>query len=82
VIERLRSCKDVPSVANCLLERSLELVNTTLGNIQLMDSKTATLEIAAQRGFHPDFLNFFRQVKAQDGCAFLRRGHLRIVWKQ
>lgn len=69
VIERLRSCKDVPSVANCLLERSLELVNTTLGNIQLMDSKTGTLEIAAQRGFHPDFLNFFRQVKAQDGCA-------------
>jgi|GraSoiStandDraft_16_1057320.scaffolds.fasta_scaffold196236_4 hypothetical protein len=69
VIERLRSCKDVPSVVNCLLERSLELVNTTLGNIQLMDSKTGTLEIAAQRGFHPDFLNFFRQVKTQDGCA-------------
>lgn len=52
-----------------LLDASLELLQADFGTVQLYDSKTATLEILAQRGFSQEFLDHFRRVKVGDGSA-------------
>ena len=54
---------------NYLLNISMALHQTNLGNIQLLDSKTGVLTIVAQRGFKLDFLDHFRTVTTADGSA-------------
>jgi GAF domain-containing protein len=60
-----------------ILEQALELNATDLGNIQLLDERTSALVIAAQRGFGPDFLEYFRIVRLRDNCACGRALRLR-----
>jgi len=67
--KRLEHCADLQALLDCVLSRSLELTDTGLGNIQLMDWKAGHLAIQAQRGFDAEFLRFFCRVKAQDGSA-------------
>ena len=67
--QRLQSCSDIQSVLNCGLALSLELADAVLGNVQLMDWKTGSLTIAAQRGFNDEFLSCFRLVSAGSGSA-------------
>lgn len=69
---RLRSCGDVPSMLDCILDQGLELTGTALGNIQLVNWQAGYLEIASQRGFDDEFLKFFQRVKADDGSACAR----------
>lgn len=69
LFEEFQTCADVQSVLDCVLDRSLQLNVTDLGNIQLMDWKSGCLEIKAQRGFEPEFLNFFKRVAIDDGSA-------------
>ena len=54
------------------LERALELSNSTLGNIQLIDWTRGHLTIAAQCGFREEFLKFFEYVTFFDGSACSR----------
>jgi hypothetical protein len=68
----LGACADIPSVLDCLLNLSLNLVDADFGNVQLVDWKSKCLEIKAQRGFDYEFLNFFERVKVQDGTACAR----------
>ena len=68
----LGACADIPSVLDCLLNLSLNLVEADFGNVQLVDWKSGCLEIKAQRGFDYEFLNFFEWVKLQDGTACAR----------
>jgi hypothetical protein len=56
-------------LANFVLEKALRITGHTLGNVQLVDWRFGYLEIVAQRGFGPEFLNCFRRVKTGDGCA-------------
>lgn len=65
----LRSCTDLASVLARTLDRSLALAGAAHGNIQLMNWRSGFLEIAAQRGFEPPFLQFFARVCADDGSA-------------
>jgi GAF domain-containing protein len=51
------------------LDRALRITNQRLGNIQLIDWKAGYLEIVAQQGFQPDFLDCFRRVTSSDSCA-------------
>jgi len=45
------------------------------GNVQMLEARTRTLRIVAQRGFEADFLEFFAGVRAEGACgkAFLLR---------
>jgi GAF domain-containing protein len=65
-------CADVHSVLDCLLDRSLDLTATSLGNVQLMNWTSGHLDIAAQRGFGPEFLNFFKRVEIEHDSACAR----------
>jgi PAS domain S-box-containing protein len=57
------------------------LLGAEKGNIQLLDPKAETLSIVAQRGFEPEFLEFFREVSAADdsACGRALRSGERIV---
>jgi GAF domain-containing protein len=54
---------------NALLDKAIELDKADLGNIQLFNAESKTLEIIAQKGFQPEFLNYFKVVKAFDTSA-------------
>jgi len=68
-VVRLQNCSDLQSVLNSGLFLGLELTGADLGNVQLMNWKTGSLTIVAQRGFNDDFLSFFRLVTATCGSA-------------
>jgi PAS domain S-box-containing protein len=57
------------------------LLGADKGNIQLLDPKEETLSIVAQRGFEPEFLEFFREVSAADdsACGRALRSGKRVV---
>jgi PAS domain S-box-containing protein len=46
-----------------VLDATIALQNADFGNIQLFNPETQALEIAAQRGFHQDFLEYFGNVR-------------------
>ena len=68
-VSYFHNSSDLCSVLNSGLSLALQLSGTDLGNVQLMDWKTGSLTIAAQRGFNDDFLSFFRLVTAACGSA-------------
>ena len=51
-----------------ILTFGLELLQADRGNVQLVDPATGALRIAAQRGFGPEFLDYFAVV-GDDGSA-------------
>src|SRR5690348_84726 len=61
----LRDWRAAPAVGALLdevLEFALTLLGAERGNIQLADPVTGVLRIAAQRGFGPEFLEYFAAV--------------------
>lgn len=52
-----------------MLDAGLDLLKADFGNIQLLNPERQVLEIVAQRGFGPDFLEHFREVSAADSSA-------------
>ena len=52
-----------------MLVAAIELLGASLGNVQLIDESTGKLTIAAQRGFGPEFLEFFGEVCIDDDSA-------------
>ncbi|HET8666927.1 MAG TPA: PAS domain S-box protein [Terriglobales bacterium] len=46
-----------------VLDATISLQNADFGNIQLYDPVTQTLEIAGQRGFKQEFLEYFKSVR-------------------
>jgi two-component system CheB/CheR fusion protein len=55
-----------------VLDAALAMLGADMGNVQLLNPATGSLEIAAQRGFQKDFLEFFRDVSADDNSACAR----------
>ena len=70
--EQLRQCSDIQATLDWLLGQSLELACADFGNVQIMNWKVGYLEIKAQRGFHEEFLNFFKRVRLMDASACAR----------
>ena len=64
-----------------ILVAVIELLGAEKGNIQLLDAEGTTLFIVVQRGFEPDFLEFFRKVSATDdsACGRALRSGQRVV---
>jgi GAF domain-containing protein len=53
-----------------LLDTVIEATRADFGNVQLVNPSTGALEIVAHRGFGPDFLGFFREVRdAGSACG-------------
>jgi len=52
-----------------MLAGVIELLGADKGNVQLLDPEGKVLTIAVQRGFDQDFLDFFREVSADDDSA-------------
>jgi signal transduction histidine kinase/DNA-binding NarL/FixJ family response regulator len=78
---RLITTSDLPAVLYEVLEATIELLGADFGNIQLYDLDTGTLRIAAQRGFEPEFLDYFARVDAHDcsACGMALRQKSRVV---
>jgi PAS domain S-box-containing protein len=64
-----------------ILTAIIALLGADKGNIQLLDAQGSVLSIVVQRGFEPDFLEFFREVSATDNsaCGRALRSGQRIV---
>src|SRR5262249_20579298 len=52
-----------------VLDAAIDLLGADFGNIQLYDSRSGKLRIAAQRGFDKAFLDHFAEVDASEGSA-------------
>jgi PAS domain S-box-containing protein len=79
---RLWRMDNLPDGLAEILAAVIELVGADKGTVQLLDPHKRVLAIAAQRGFQQDFLDFFREVSAEDSCAcgrFLREGTRIII---
>jgi GAF domain-containing protein len=57
-----------------ILDAAIEAAQADRGNVQLVNPTTGALEIVAHRGFGPDFLAFFREVRdAGSACGAAMR---------
>ena len=66
---RLWHCRCLADGLGAMVDIVIELLGATKGNVQLLDGDRGVLTIAAQRGFGQDFLDFFREVSAEDHSA-------------
>ncbi len=73
----LWSMRDMDQALDDLLPRVIELLGADKGNIQLLDARRGVLCIAVQRGFDREFLEFFREVSANDDSSCGRALRLR-----
>ena len=69
LVSRLLGCHKLSTALDEVLAASIDISGADMGNIQLVDRDTQTLEIAAHRGFGPEFLKHFRRVSAADDAA-------------
>ena len=81
--EALADSRPAPALGALLdevLEYALTLVHAERGNVQLADPATGTLRIAAQRGFGPEFMEYFAAV-TDDGsaCGRAAQQHAQVV---
>jgi PAS domain S-box-containing protein len=58
-----------PECLQRLLEVAISLTGADKGTIQLLDSESGVLKIAAQRGFSARFLEFFAEVDGPDAAS-------------
>lgn len=80
VSTRLIGESDLPTLLGELLSAAIEITHADMGNVQLLDSTTGELRIAAQRGFDHPFLDFFRAVQAGTGaCGYVIKEMRRII---
>jgi ANTAR domain-containing protein/GAF domain-containing protein len=83
VHDALRDSRAAPTLGTLLdqaLEFALTLLRAERGNVQLVDPATGALRIAVQRGFGPEFLEYFAVV-ADDGsaCGRAAQQHAQVV---
>jgi len=64
---RVMSTRTFDETVQTILDDVIAFHGAQYGNVQLLVGDN--LVIAAQRGFGPEFLQTFRRVKSDDGCA-------------
>ena len=79
--EELWQSHDLRQGLERILDAGIALLGAGMGAIQLLNPETNVLEIAAQRRFHADFLEHFREVSAADdsACGRSLRSRQRII---
>src|SRR5215467_7301339 len=79
----LRDSHAAPTLGALLdevLEFALTLLHAERGNVQLADPATGVLRIAAQRGFGPEFMDYFAAVTDDtSACGRAARRHAQVV---
>jgi PAS domain S-box-containing protein len=55
-----------------ILAAVIDLLGAEKGSIQLLDAEGSKLSTVAQRGFEPDFLEYFREVSTAEDSAYSR----------
>src|SRR5688572_9362901 len=66
---------DHPEIAHELceiLDTAIAAQHADFGNVQVYDHQSRALQIVAQRGFDARFLEYFREVRPDEGCACAR----------
>ena len=79
---RLWQTRNLNAGLNEMLVAAVELLGGDMGNIQLLDPAKGALVIAAQKGFQQPFLDFFKEVSADEDSACgraLRTGERIII---
>lgn len=78
---QLFSSLDLDRALYQVLDTTLNLVGTDMGNIQLFDPQQEILEIVAHRGFGAEFLDYFQVVRANHGsvCGRSLRAGQRVI---
>jgi PAS domain S-box-containing protein len=78
---RLLTCESLYAGLDDVLEGAIEASGADFGNVQLYNPRIAALEIVAQRGFHQEFLDYFRTVRVEEGsaCAQAMQSGARII---
>ena len=66
---KLIASSRVTDATQTMLDAAIDLHEADFGNVQLLNATNRTLEIVAQRGFDPIFLETFRSVSADDSCS-------------
>ena len=66
---RLHACSDLRAAMEETLDASIALMRADMGNVQLLNPQSRTLEISVHRGFRQDFLDYFRTVSIDDASA-------------
>lgn len=69
---RLASARDLAGALQDVLDGAIAACGHRLGNIQLYHPQRRVLEIVAQRGFLPPFLEHFREVRVEEDSACAR----------
>jgi transcriptional regulator with GAF, ATPase, and Fis domain len=73
---RLLANTELEPLLEEVLNATIELQNADFGNVQLYNPENQALEIVAQRGFQPEFLDYFSSVREDEaacGRALQRR---------
>jgi PAS domain S-box-containing protein len=78
---RLFSADKLSTALDDVLANAIVTSGADFGNIQLYNPEIRALEILAQRGFRPDFLDHFRTVRVDEGsaCAQAMQSGKRII---
>jgi PAS domain S-box-containing protein len=66
---RLWQAGELNAGLNEMLQAAIEFLGAHKGNIQLFDAARRVLVIAAHQGFEQPFLDFFKEVSAEDNAA-------------
>jgi hypothetical protein len=81
--EKPRVWHAAPAVGALLdevLEFALRLLHAERGNVQLVDPATGALKIAAQRGFGPEFMEYFATVTDdRSACGRAAQHHAQVI---
>jgi len=78
---RLMASAELQPLLVEILDATIELQNADFGNVQLYNPQNRTLQIVAQHGFKPEFMDQFREVRDDSAtcCRALRSGSRVIV---
>jgi GAF domain-containing protein len=80
LVGRLLVCPNLPTALAEVLAATVEITGAEMGNVRLFDAPGNALELVAQRGFGPDFLDRFRVVDTDNtACGRAAREGRRVV---
>jgi PAS domain S-box-containing protein len=79
---RLWQMADLQQGLDEMLRATMEMLRADMGNVRSYDPQRKVLTITSQRGFKADFLDFFKEVSAEDDSSCgrsLRSGQRTII---
>ncbi len=69
LVSRLIETPDLSRALQDILESAVEITGADMGNLQLYNAASDSLELVAHRGFDREFMEYFRNVAADESTA-------------